>query len=109
MLAKRRIRYGTGWKCIPIAYLHWWLERPSAPIKLNQRCKSTLAGCPSGQWEGTVNPHTFEGSNPSPATKFIRIELSFRILILLAGYDNSKTQLRNAYFVHTSALERLDP
>jgi hypothetical protein len=28
------------------------------------------AGCPSGQWERTVNPpeYSFEGSNPSPAT-----------------------------------------
>jgi hypothetical protein len=31
----------------------------------------TLAGCPSGQWERTVNPpvYAYEGSNPSPATR----------------------------------------
>src|SRR3954447_1483854 len=29
-----------------------------------------MAGCPSGQWERTVNPseYSFAGSNPAPAT-----------------------------------------
>ncbi len=30
-----------------------------------------MAGCPSGQWERTVNPsaYAYAGSNPAPATK----------------------------------------
>ena len=32
--------------------------------------RSTQAGCPSGQWERTVNPsaNAYTGSNPVPAT-----------------------------------------
>ena|GEM_PF-6987349 len=32
---------------------------------------ATMAGCPSGQWEQTVNlsVNAYGGSNPSPATK----------------------------------------
>ena len=42
----------------------------SCCARLQRRC-STQAGCPSGQWERTVNPsaNAYTGSNPVPATQ----------------------------------------
>ena len=54
---------------------HSWLQRflrdSGRPVGFSPLPTGGTAGCPSGQWERTVNPsaHAYEGSNPSPATR----------------------------------------